>query len=475
MIHFSRCFFPVLCLLLIAGIVESREPSDLEQYYLELLNRARMNPGAEVTRLSSRTWGDEGTPAIADLNEGLAPGTITNTARQPLAFDLRLMDSASNYADYLLLKNQFSHTANGTPHTRMQNAGYVFTPPSASGENLATNASSGAHPLNATRVNEHHEGLFIDGDVEGRGHRINMLLPDYREVGIAIRKDVNSVSVFGPGFNEVLSVQNFANSANRRFVTGVIYHDLNSNQMYDPGETAGRLTLEVWRQGGAKVASGSTWASGGYSLNLYGVSPGTYDLIVKDSTGRSDTVAFTWSGSENVKVDLVNPLFPIPPAVLPPFRPDVLIGPSLTTLTGGNIYSPTAQRQRLNLTQRTAKSTSWYARVENDSTRSDTILTKVTRGNRYFTVKVMRRQGAKYVNVSASAFTGRNEVLAGRQSSLYRVEVTPTSAALGRKDGLLSQFRVQSRGDASKVDRADVNLINRTKKPVTKKAGKKKR
>src|SRR4051812_33322137 len=51
-------------------------PTNFEQYELELLNRARANPNAEVTRLSGEVWGDDpssGTaypaPQTPNLNE----------------------------------------------------------------------------------------------------------------------------------------------------------------------------------------------------------------------------------------------------------------------------------------------------------------------------------------------------------------------------------------------------------------------
>ena len=44
-----------------------------EQYMLELINRARANPSAEASRYG------------IGLNDGLAAGTITTAAKQPLA------------------------------------------------------------------------------------------------------------------------------------------------------------------------------------------------------------------------------------------------------------------------------------------------------------------------------------------------------------------------------------------------------
>ncbi len=52
-------------------------PTAHEQYLLELINRGRLDPPAEAARYG------------IDLNQGLAPGTITTEPKQPLACILR--------------------------------------------------------------------------------------------------------------------------------------------------------------------------------------------------------------------------------------------------------------------------------------------------------------------------------------------------------------------------------------------------
>ena len=56
--------------------------TDQEQLLLELINRARTFPLAEAAYYG------------IDLNEGLAPGTISNSAKQPLAPNASLLQSA---------------------------------------------------------------------------------------------------------------------------------------------------------------------------------------------------------------------------------------------------------------------------------------------------------------------------------------------------------------------------------------------
>lgn len=63
------------------------QPSDFEQYFLELVNRARSDPGAEAQRLG------------LGLNDGLNPGTISGAAKQPPAFNAALIDAARGHGE----------------------------------------------------------------------------------------------------------------------------------------------------------------------------------------------------------------------------------------------------------------------------------------------------------------------------------------------------------------------------------------
>ena len=94
-------------------------PSDYEQYLLELVNRGRANPTAEAARYG------------IDLNEGLAPGTISSDPKQPLALNLNLIDAARGHSQWMLDNDVFSHTGAGgsSPGDRMTAAGYDFLAP----------------------------------------------------------------------------------------------------------------------------------------------------------------------------------------------------------------------------------------------------------------------------------------------------------------------------------------------------------
>src|ERR1044071_5072542 len=92
-------------------------PTDYEQYLVELVNRGRADPSAEAARYG-----------IA-LNEGLAAGTISTAAKQPLAINPYLTDGARTHSQWMIDTDTFSHTGSGgsDPGDRMTAAGYSFT------------------------------------------------------------------------------------------------------------------------------------------------------------------------------------------------------------------------------------------------------------------------------------------------------------------------------------------------------------
>ena len=104
--------------------------TDEEQLMIELINRARANPTAEAALHG------------IDLNEGLAAGTISTAAKQPLAPHQSLTDAAGDHADDMLARDYFSHTTLGTnedPDDRAMAAGY----PGGAGENISWGGSTG--------------------------------------------------------------------------------------------------------------------------------------------------------------------------------------------------------------------------------------------------------------------------------------------------------------------------------------------
>ncbi|MCA9009131.1 MAG: hypothetical protein KDB01_05260, partial [Planctomycetaceae bacterium] len=76
--------------------------TDLEQYMLELVNRARANPNAEAARYG------------IGLNAGLPTGTISAAAKQPLAPQQQLIVAARLHSQDMLQRNYFDHVTLGS-------------------------------------------------------------------------------------------------------------------------------------------------------------------------------------------------------------------------------------------------------------------------------------------------------------------------------------------------------------------------
>jgi uncharacterized protein YkwD len=321
---------PVFLLMLIAASGASAQtqysignPSNEQQYMLELINRARANGGAEATRLQG--WTNNGSPTFSGgLQEG-PPNingqsfTIANTA-QPLSFNVQLSNCAQSRAQFLNDNDQFftntnPHTFGGTtPEQRINAAGYPmnlsteYNGPTTSGgffpgpENVAENESIGSGPFTGARlitaILQQHNDLFTDTTVPGRGHRMSMMLTYWREIGIGISAGTDNGQ--GNTWDSLYTVQNFGKLANSTpFITGVVYRDTNGNGFYDAGEGIGGVRIDV---AGANFFAVSS-SSGGYSVPVPG--NGSYNVTFSGGGQATTQRTVTVANSLNAKSDYV--------------------------------------------------------------------------------------------------------------------------------------------------------------------------
>jgi uncharacterized protein YkwD len=264
------------------------QPSAQEQLMLELINKGRANPTAEAANFQ------------IDLNEGVSTNqTISTTAKQPLAFNLSLVDAARSHSQWMLQNNQFSHTgANGSqPQDRMKAAGYQFTGSWASGENIAYDGTTGNLDVNSAIVQEYKD-LFVDAGIQGRGHRLNLMNDNYREIGVGIQTGKFTSSNLS--LNVAMTTQDFAKSGTLPFLTGVAYQDFDSNKFYTPGEGLSGLNISL--QGTSGNFTTTTMGSGGYQIQ---VPAGTYTVTFSGGALTSPQQSQVTIASNNVKVDLI--------------------------------------------------------------------------------------------------------------------------------------------------------------------------
>ncbi len=248
----------------------------IEQYLLELINRGRLDPGAEAARYG------------IDLNASLAPGTISLAAKQVLAPNKLLEAAATGHSLWMIAADIFSHTGNGgsTLGSRVNATGYDWN---RLGENIAAQGTSGT--LNAVQAIEaHHAGLF-----RSAGHRVNLMNDAFSEVGVA--QEMGQFVFSGSGaLNSSLLTEVFGANGDAAFLTGVVYHDRNRDGFYSVGE--GRPWVSFVVEG----ASGRSSSTGGYSVAV-----DADDMtLVRGVYARTGFTALVDFSGGNVKLDFVN-------------------------------------------------------------------------------------------------------------------------------------------------------------------------
>jgi Cysteine-rich secretory protein family len=308
----------------------SNQPTQYEQYMLQIINRARANGGAEMDRLGPETSVNEGPPTI----NGFA-WTIYNTV-PPLAWNTQLTAAAQSHANNLQSAdwrhNRVTyggpHTVNGNfpagasdPDSRIYASGYPLTwsgvRTTTGGwrtgpENVAwgwggNNGWSDAEMLAA--FNGAHKGLFEDYTASGRGHRITTMLEHFREIGLGT--SFGSDNNGGPE-DTYYMVQNFGRSSSQTnpFLTGLAYNDVVVDNFFTPAltptsESITGLTVQA-RQSGNTVASVAAFDTGGYSLPL---PAGTYSIFFVKADGTEHSAGSVVMASDNKELNVKTPTF----------------------------------------------------------------------------------------------------------------------------------------------------------------------
>ena len=276
-------------------------PTAWDQYMLEIINLARSDPAAEAARYG------------IDLNEGVpVSDTISLAAKQPMAFNGYINDAAQGHSEWMLDNDVFSHTgaSGSSPSERMTAAGYSFSPtPAGSGENIAYTGTTGPLGGLTGRTLELHGILFVDEDYPDRGHRTNMMNPNYNEIGVGVLTGVFTSPPYD--YNSAMVTTDFAFTAGDSFLTGVVYDDgfITNDNFYTPGEGYADVTVTAVNQGDSSISSVETWDSGGYSLQL---PAGAYDVTVSHATLGNAIFNDVTIGSVNVKLDALTTDFQAP-------------------------------------------------------------------------------------------------------------------------------------------------------------------
>jgi hypothetical protein len=256
------------------------DPSPVETLMLEYINRCRANPAADGLRCAQ----DKAVPSTVDLAMFKQEMAEAKSA-PPLVFDLRLLKAARWHCDYQIHNGQGHVETKGqrgftgeTPSDRVALAGLPG--------GVAENAFVGPHdPWHC------HLGYVVDWGAGGaggmqaeRGHRRNILNPDYRLAGVG--------AVPYEDGKKFACTHNFAGSS-QRFVGGVVINDRNRNRFYDLGEGVEGIAISTGEQ---KTKS---WYSGAFTL----VVERDAAKLITELDGKR-YAALLPEGDDNVKFDI---------------------------------------------------------------------------------------------------------------------------------------------------------------------------
>ena len=276
------------------------DPSGLEQYTLELINRARMGPPQEGIFITTQTeptiqqayaFFATHNPPFLNLSQVQAAFALITPA-PPLAMNPLLLATARAQSQDMQTFNYQDHTSSDGRRfdQRINQAGYF----GSLGEDIYSFVPATGGALFA------HVGFNIDWGVPGLEHREAIMgfpapVPPavssqatWREIGVGLVQ-----APPGPQASQWFITHDFGEAystitvtpLNIPFLVGVVYTDLDADGFYTPGEGAGGVT--VMPDVGLNFAV--TSASGGYAIPLQNLPNGTTSITVTFSGGALGT------------------------------------------------------------------------------------------------------------------------------------------------------------------------------------------
>ena len=292
-------------------------PTAQEQEFLELINRMRTAPVAELNLLLNAS-----DPTIkASIDNSLQYfGTNRATLRSqwdglnsaaPLAWSSELNQAAAEHNQAMIGANVQAHTIAGEKVLidRLAAAGYDLTKGGSAAENVYAYTESifqGEASLAIDWGNDNpatSEIEAIDGIQTPTGHRNNLLDAELREVGIAVvaHKNLTSADV-GP----FVVTQDFGNRAaldGKAYFLGVAFDDKNHDGSYQAGEGISDVKVKVTNVATKVSQELTVGAAGGYQEL---VDPGDYQVEFTQG-GVIQTAMASIAANKNFKLDFFVP------------------------------------------------------------------------------------------------------------------------------------------------------------------------
>ncbi len=315
-------------------------PTAQEQEFLELINRMRAAPVAELDLLLNSSDPISKVAIDAALTQFKTNRATLRSqwdkleSAAPLAWSSALNQAAAAHNQAMIAADLQSHNV-GTEKKlidRLADAGYDISKGGTVAENIFAAVDSivyaeaglaidwGADDPNTPQLEA------IDGIQAVTGHRNNLLAADLREVGVAVTATTAKQNV-GP----LVVTQDFGNRTvldGKAYILGVAFEDKNRDGYYQAGEGISDIKVKVTNIATNIRQELTVGAAGGYQEL---VDPGNYQVEFTQG-GVIRTATASIAANKNFKLDFVVPDLVVQNAV-------PTIDPVKTTAAGGSDIS----------------------------------------------------------------------------------------------------------------------------------------
>jgi len=300
---FRPVFVALMLLALpLADVAQAAVPTAEEMLFLYEVNRARSDPPA---------WALEYGLDQIDGGDGQKTTLQGVAVQPPLALNTLLVDSSRFKAQEMAANNYFDHQSAVTgiwPNKLERDFSYPLAtsiPASGGGNWIFPDTSNGVESIAAgygPGANDFSQAinaliaLIVDSGIPSLGHRVHIL-------GIGEPNSLFVEAAAGYGVNGSSTLHNYwafhtgVKSAAETFLTGVVYSDANSNQLYDNGEGLSGVTVA------AGAFNTTTNSAGGYSL---AVTNGSYTASCNGGSffGDGECVGYRFRSQPRVRLHL---------------------------------------------------------------------------------------------------------------------------------------------------------------------------
>lgn len=259
------------------------------QYFLELINRARLDPGLEVKRVAA----EQGYP----IGE---PQSVSARPSQPLAPNDLLTQSALERSAWTKAYRWDDEATAPDPREAVQAHGYPLGDPPVLHEI--------ANWFNAAmKYGEWYDATWFERSYFSYAPvRRQMLDPEAKEVGVGLiidNYDMGHEAFWGrDAFLAYPTLHLAAPASNGSFITGVVYRDGDGNRFYTPGEGLGGIGIAVDPKDGGAGSTAASAPAGGYAA---AVADGRYAVTFGGDGLAGPMSAEVAVAGQNVKLDVL--------------------------------------------------------------------------------------------------------------------------------------------------------------------------